>query len=176
MTPCFLAPSTWLTFQHESAFLHHPCHSSKWWREMGRKSGMEKGKTPMKRLTPCPEWRVPFTPAKQTWEPAQEIEHPEQLENAACLSPLSNACLNLSISWGQKKKPKWKRENPGQLPQEEAWPGNKSIGTEGVIQSASLNKTRVLQKGVQPAGDSSGVPWGISITFSERTARDPKSF
>ena len=104
MTPCFLAPSTWLTFQHESAFLHHPCHSSKWWREMGRKSGMEKGKTPMKRLTPCPEWRVPFTPAKQTWEPAQEIEHPEQLENAACLSPLSNACLNLSISWGQKKK------------------------------------------------------------------------
>ena len=62
-----------------------------------------KKKKPMKRLSPCPEWRVPFMPAKRTWEPAQEIEHPEQLENAACLSPLSNVCLNLSISWGQKK-------------------------------------------------------------------------
>lgn len=72
---------------------------------MGRKSGMEKRKTRMKRLTPCPEWRVPFMPAKRTWEPAQEIEHPEQLENAACLSPPSNARLNLSISWGQKKNP-----------------------------------------------------------------------
>lgn len=102
---------------------------------------------------------------------------PEQLENSACLSPPGNARLNLSISWGQKKKkPKWKRENPGQLQQKEAWPENKSTGTEGVIQSASLNKTRVLQKGVQHAGDSSGEPWGISITFSERTARDPKSF
>ena len=135
-----------------------------------------KKKNPVKRLSPCPEWRVPFMPAKRTWEPAQEIEHPEQLENSACLSPPGNARLNLSISWGQKKKPKWKRENPGQLQQKEAWPENKSTGTEGVIQSASLNKTRVLQKGVQHAGDSSGVPWGISITFSERAARDPKSF
>lgn len=29
---------------------------------------------------------------------------PEQLENSACLSPPGNARLNLSISWGQKKK------------------------------------------------------------------------
>lgn len=143
---------------------------------MGRKSGMEKRKTPWKDCLRVQSGEFLFTPAKRTWEPAQEIEHPEQLENAACLSPPGNAHLNLSISWGQKKKPKWKRENPGQLQQKKAWPENKSIGTEGVIQSASLNKTRVLQKGVQPAGDSSGVPWGISITFSERTARDPKSF
>lgn len=62
-----------------------------------------KKKNPVKRLSPCPEWRVPFMPAKRTWEPAQEIEHPEQLENSACLS-LQVMPVWTSVFLGVKKK------------------------------------------------------------------------
>lgn len=91
---------------------------------------------------------------------------PKQLENSACLS-LRPMPVWTSVFLGvkKKKKPKWKRENPGQLQQRK--PGQKTspLGQRELFNLQAEQDPEFFQKGVQHAGDSSGEPWGISILF-----------